>query len=371
MASRMIEPVRSVLVLTKHRFMGDTIVAIPLLRATRRAYPEARITLVTGAFAAEVLQNCPYVDRLIAHDPESAKRTAAGKTRLATALLREMLALHRIDRPDLCLIADRSFRTAIAALVAGGRCRAGFDTEGRGWLLTDPIPYDHDKPETECCLDILRAVRPELPNEPRYDPRPELWLTAEEKARGGEILRVQEIAPLQPLIGVQPGASHDYKQWRPERFAEVAQALAEESGATIVLVGYGPDELEAARRMREAMSSDVPVIDLTNKTKMRATMGVLSHLSLFLGNDTGVNHIAAALGVPTVALFGPTPAHKWGNSGPCNRVLAAPQEDMDGLSVAAVLEAARSLLGLPSPSLPPPIDSAGDGVAGLAVGAQR
>jgi ADP-heptose:LPS heptosyltransferase len=369
----MSRPIRSVLVLTKHRFMGDTIVAVPLLRAARRAYPDARVTLVTGAQAAVVLQNCPYTDRILAHDAKAAARTAAGSAHLSALLVRQMAGLFWTDRPDLCLVADRSFRAAVAAVLAGGRIRAGFDTEGRGRLLTHPVPYDPDRHEAECCLDILRVVAPEVPGEPRYDPRAELWVTGAERARGAEILAEYGVACSPeghvPLVGVQPGASHDYKQWAPERFAEVAQTLAEECGATIVLLGAGDAEIEASRRMREAMSADVPVIDLTGKTRLRETMGLLPHLSLFVGNDTGPNHIAAGLGVPTVALFGPTPAHKWGNRGPANRVLVAPDGDMGRLAVEPVREAALSLLG--AVGAPPPAAASAAPEDDLAVGAKR
>ena len=88
-----------------------------------------------------------------------------------------------------------------------------------------------------------------------------------------------------------------------------------------------------------------PYIDLTGKTRLRETMGVLTHLSLFVGNDTGVNHIAAALGVPTIALFGPTPAHKWGNIGPRSRVIIAPDDDMTRITTPSVVDAALDLLG--------------------------
>ena len=348
---RLRHPVRSVLLLTKHRFMGDAIVAVPLLRAARRAYPDARITLLTGDNAATVLENCPYPDQILAHDRKAAARTPAGSAHLSALLLRQMADLFWHDRPDLCLVADRSFRAAVAAVMAGGRIRAGFDSEGRKCLLTDPIVYDLERHEADCCLDILRAVRPEAPGEALYDPRPELWLTDAERERGREILRAAGAHfDGGPLVGIQPGASHNYKQWRPEGFASVAQSVAETTGATIVLLGAGASEADAAHRMCVALPPTVPVLDLTNQTKLRETMGVLTHLSLFVGNDTGVNHIAAAVGTPTVGLFGPTPAHKWGNRGPCDRVLVAPNGVMELLAVEEVRGAALSLLHLAPPA---------------------
>jgi heptosyltransferase-1 len=341
-------PVRSVLILTKHRFMGDTIVAVPLLRAVREIFPESRITLLTGSEAATALQNCPYDISLLPNDPRTKARTPAGSARLSASLIRRMARLFLRSRPDLCLVADRSFRAALAARLCGGRVRAGFDTEGRGCLLTHPVPYDSRRHETECCLDILRAVAPELPGEPPYDPTPVLWLTAAERERGAQILHTAGAnGPLR--IGIQPGASlGDRKQWPPERYAAVARTLADRR-ANIVLLGYGAAEADAARQMCEALS-DIPVVDLTGKTSLRETMGVVSQLSLFIGNDTGVNHIAAALGIPTVALFGPTPARKWGSVGPDHAVIEAPDGDIESIPVESVRSAAMNLLFGQDPS---------------------
>jgi heptosyltransferase-2 len=327
-----LQPVRSVLVLTKYRFLGDTVVAVPLLRAARRVFPNARLSLLTGPAAATVLQGCPYVDRFACYDPYNRDRGLR-------AFVRLMRSLRREDRPDLCLVADRSFRSAVAALLCGGRIRAGFDSEGRGLLLTHPVPYQIERREIECYLDILRTVAPEPEGIP-YDPTPALWVSDAERERGAQILSEREaLGPV--LVGMQPGASYTAKQWPPEGFAAVADALATD-GVGIVILG-GPGEEEAARAMRRAMRA--PAVDLTGATKMRETMGVVSHLSLFVGNDTGVNHIAAGLGVPTVALFGPTPARKWGNVGPAAAVLKAPGGDLDRLPADEVVAAAQRLLG--------------------------
>ncbi len=259
--------------------------------------------------------------------------------------VRLMRALRQSDRPDLCLVANRSFQSALAAVLCGGRVRAGFASEGRGWLLTHRVPYAGDRREVECYLDILRAVAPAPEGEP-YDPSPRLWVTDAERARGAELLAGREaLGPV--LVGLQPGASYAAKQWRLEGFAAVADALAGD-GAGIVFLG-GPGEEEAARACRRAMRA--PAVDLTGATTLRETMGVLSHLALFVGNDTGVNHIAAALQVPTVALFGPTSARKWGNTGPKAAVLAAPGGEIARIEAGEVITAARRLLGRARPAV--------------------
>lgn len=343
--------IRRVLVMTKHRFLGDTIVAIPLMRAARQAFPGAEIVVLTGPPAATILQHCPHVDRVISYDRGTARRDARGNLHLMACLLRLTRQIRHDARPDLVLVADRSFRAALGALLCGGRIRAGFDSEGRGWLLTAPVPYDTQKQETQCCLDILRAVAPEWGRIRPEEPVPELRVTAEERKRGAGILAEYGLLPTarSPLVGIQPGASHPEKAWHPTRFAAVAEALVRHPGARIVLVG-GPEETAAAAAMCQTM--DAPAVDLTGKTTLRETMAVLTHLKLFVGNDTGVNHIAAALGTPTVALFGPTPARKWGNFREGHAVLTAPDGQIASIATAAVIAAAERLLP------PPPVPAA-------------
>ena len=192
-----------------------------------------------------------------------------------------------------------------------------------------------------------------MPGEPLYDPHPALWTTDAERRRGAAI-RAEHLPALAsrnegPLVGVQPGASTgDRKQWPTGRFAAVGRALIAR-GATLVLLGYGEEEQEAARQMRVALGADCDhaVLDLTGTTTLRETMGVLTHLDLFIGNDTGVSHIAASVGVPTVTLFGPTPARKWGSDSPRSVVIASPNGHMDSIDPAPVECAALDLLFAP------------------------
>jgi heptosyltransferase-2 len=311
--------------------MGDTIVAVPMLRAARQVFPEATITLVTGMAAATALEHCPFVDTFLRYNPRdphyNSQELFKALTQCATS-------------PDVCLVADRSFRSAYLALRIGGKVRAGFASEGRGFLLTHPVTYRASAPEIECCLDILRAVVPEGQDTPAYDPTPQLFITGEERNRGSEILVAQGATP-GTCVGIQPGAN-DGKAWLPKRYAEVAKELIS-CGKTVVLLGSGKGEEQVAEQVRQAIG-ELPTINLTSKTTLRETMGVLTQLSLFIGNDTGVNHLAASLGVPTIALFGQTSAIKWGHQSEQNRVLTAPDGDMTRLEREAVLRVAQELL---------------------------
>ena len=308
--------IQRILIATKFRFIGDTLLAIPIFRAARAQWPHAHIALLTGKNARLLLQNNPYLDEIIEFDPYSRDRGTGPYLRLVRRLRR--------GRFDLCLALNRSFHSALTPWLAGARVRAGFKSEGRGPLLNRRVDYDREKSEIACYFDVLRAVAPEAP----VNPALELWVSDAERQAVAARLRAalgEECSRLR-LIGIQPGASIPGKRWPPERFAAVADALAaDDPQARIILVG-GPDEAEAAQAMlaRCAPETQARTVNFAGAFDLRGSLAVISRLRLFLGNDTAVMHSAVALGIPTVALFGPTNPRKWGNYGPCHRVLEAP-----------------------------------------------
>jgi len=321
-----------IVVLLKHRFLGDAIVATPLLSALDECYPGSEKVVVTGAGAAQLLQNHPAVDRLLTYGSGTAERSRAGSRRLLQAAWQRAGEL-RQNRPKQAFVVDRSLRAALVAWRMGAQDRIGFNTEGRGLLLTRRIPYQEERPETECALDLLRAVLPGS-----YDSCPRLYLTQQERQQGAGILP----PGAGPLIGLQPGASHDYKQWPLEYLAALAERLVHTHNARLVLFG-GPEERPAAEALQARLPLPVAA-DLTGKTGLRETMGALANLDLFFGNDTGVNHIAAALGTATVALFGPTPAQKWSWRGERNRSLIAPDGAMANIPPERAYQSVAELL---------------------------
>lgn len=327
--------IQRILIATKFRFIGDTLLAIPIFRAARMQWPDAHIALLTGKNARLLLQNNPYLDEIIEFDPYRRDHGLQAYLSLVRQLRR--------GRFDVCLALNRSFHSALTPWLGGARIRAGFKSEGRGPLLNRRVDYDRDKSEIACYFDVLRAVAPEAP----INPALELWVRDAERAAAAARLREalgEDFSRLR-LIGIQPGASQPGKRWPAARFAEVADALAaDDPQARIVLIG-GPDETTAAR---ETLAHCVPetrarAVDFAGAFDLRGSLAVISHLRLFLGNDTAVMHSAVALDVPTVALFGPTNPRKWGNYGPCHRVLESPDGTMEALDAAGVIAAAREL----------------------------
>ena len=331
------------LIATKFRFIGDTLLAIPLFRAVRAQWPDARVVLLTGYNARALLENNPYLDEVIEFDPRGRDQGTARFLRLVARLRR--------GRFDACLVLNRSFHSALIPALAQVRLRAGFASEGRTWLLNRPVPYHPDKSEIDCYFDVLRALAPHIPT----DPALVLWLSDSERAEAARRLGEawgEDIPPAR-LVGIQPGASLPEKRWPADRFAALADALAHsDPSARIVLVG-GPDERAAADAMLShlAPQTRAKTRDFVGRCDLRGSLALLPCLGLFVGSDTAVLHSANALGVPTVALFGPTNPRKWGASGPQRVVLEAPNGAMEALPTAQVIQAACALRPLP-PALP-------------------
>ncbi|MEO7714990.1 MAG: glycosyltransferase family 9 protein [Capsulimonas sp.] len=329
-------PPKHILIVTKFRFIGDTLLAIPVFRAARRRWPDARIVLLTGRNARMLLKNNPYLDEIIEFDPN--KRDHGQR-----AFWRFVKRVHR-GHFDLCLILNRSFHSALLTWFAGSRGRAGFDCEGRGPLLSQRVPYDREKSEIACYFDVLRSVAPET----EINSELELWINPDERAEAEK--RLADAlgwgwAGLR-LIGVQPGASLPGKRWSPANFASVANTLASsDPNARVVLVG-GPDEQASADAMLAGCTEETRrrTVSFVGKCDLRGSLALIEQLGLFIGNDTAVMHSAVALGVPTVALFGPTNPRKWGNYGERRSVIESTNGKMDGIAVEPVVAAARSLL---------------------------
>ncbi len=338
--SNLIAGLERILVITKFGFLGDTIVATPFLRRLREAAPNAQITLLTGPGIPELLAGCPYVDEIKTLDRKAGRALAGTLTDAATL---------RASHYDAVFVLNRSIHSAILAALAGIPIRVGHDTELRGFSLSVRTPYDWNKPDRECALDLLRAVG--APAEPAM---PQLWITQEESDQARERLQELGTSGDSILVGMQPGANDAYvREWGAQRFAFVADRLAAEYDARVILFG---GTAEQATSDQTAHMMKRPPIVLTGSTGLREVLALISLCRLWIGNDGGLLHAAAALGVPTVGIFGPTKARRWGYQGSCHRTVAvyppAPARDpktirrcLDAITPEAVYSAAQELIG--------------------------
>lgn len=275
-------------------FLGDAVLTVPLLRAIQRAFPEARLTVVSLPETTEVFREAGVHE--VVEDPKRKARGLLGLWRL----------VHRLRGHDLAIIPHRSLRSALLAYFVGASRRVGFSSSAGSWLLTDVVPFSWLLHDAERNLSLLAPlighVRPETTS---------MGSGFRVKDTGkSENLNPQSsdseslTAGLQrPLIGMHPGSVWPTKRWLPGRFAEVARCLAEDPGATVLLVG-GASDREVVSQIEAEATGDC--LNLVGKTDLKHLMELIPKLSLFITNDSGPMHLATSCGVPTLAIFGPT-----------------------------------------------------------------
>ncbi len=307
----MSEENKRILVL-RYRFIGDTILTVPFLRNLRIAEPSAYIAWVVAPGSSEVIRGIPYVDELIFWDPVTIHADSRGKHRTFADKWAFIKGL-RGKRFDKVYVLKRSLSSAIIARLTGAAERIGFNTEGRGFLLTKKVPYRHDQHEVLNYLDVLRAD-----NVPVAGDYLEAWLTDEEKSFADAFLQRSGITRGERVIALHPFTANPPRAWHLDNFIELANNLQQIYDVRILVFG-GKRDTEAVERLEEKISPR-PITAIGNTT-IRESMALLSRCSLLICNDSGIMHLAAALQVPLVALFGPQSPVKFGPWGDKCRVI--------------------------------------------------
>jgi ADP-heptose:LPS heptosyltransferase len=291
--------------------IGDAVLSTGLLDHLARKHPDARFTIVCGRVAEGVFRRMPRLDRLIAVE----------KRRYSLHWL-EIWGALALTRWDLVVDLRAS---AIAWLL---------------WTRERRVIQGGRRPGHRLAhLAALLGVSP--------PPLPVTWTAPEDNARAAALLPEGR-----PWLVLGPTANWHRKVWPAERFAELALRLTAPDGALpgagIAILG-GPGDQE--RSMATPVLTALPqALDLVGKLDLPEVAAVLARAAMFIGNDSGLMHLAAAAGVPTLGLFGPTPSDEYGPAGPKAQAVLADgppgQGAMEDLPVARVLEAAKALLGL-------------------------
>ncbi len=275
-------------------WLGDTVMAVPALRALRAGRPGVRIVLA-GPWAA-LLAGQELADLLV--DYPRPWRRRAGSARAVRAL-----------RPDVALLLPNSFEAAAAARYWGARRRIGFAGNGRDWLLTDPLPLPSPRRhQIDEYLALLEPLRVEPAGREPWLAPPAAEDAARRRARA---LLAEAGAPGRPRVGLHLGAAFGpSKLWPADRVVEFCRRAARE-GWTPVLLG-APDDVPRA----ETVTAAAPAASIAGRDGPDLLPAVLAELDAVVCGDTGVGHLAAALGTPVVALFGPTDWRRTAPRGP-------------------------------------------------------
>jgi len=266
----------------------------PALGRLRDCFPKARITLLATPLVARLCSPHPWVDEVLVYQRQGHHRGLSGRLRLTAELRRR--------RFDMAVLFPNSFDAALPPWLARIPRRIGFRNDGRGLLLNlgvPPLPKSGVTHQSRNYLTLLDQVgltgriRPQT-----------LAVTAAEEAWCSETLQRAEIGPQDLFLGINPGATYgSAKRWYPERFAAVGDMLAQRWGVKVVITG-GPDEAAIAEEIARTMTR--PTLNLAGKTDVRQLLAIIKRCNFFITNDSGPMHLAAALKVPLVAIFGPT-----------------------------------------------------------------
>ncbi len=270
--------------------IGDVVLVTPFLRALLTGFPDAQISLLGKPHAAELLAHSGLVDDVIVADLPWTRQTekyspAAYDGKKLRALVREL----RARRFDLSFDARMDIRSNILVSLSGARRRIGFRHGGGYWMLTDAVPVD---PRVNHKSDDWLSLLVPVGCPPCHEAACFLQTTEEEDAAARSTL-FEKLRTLERVVAIHPGGSHAGKRWPVESFAALAKELIARGESVITFIdpqGYGAELCTIA-----GIAAFTP--------SLRGMMAILRQCAVLVCNDSGPMHVAAALGVPTVAIF--------------------------------------------------------------------
>ncbi len=277
-----------------NNWIGDVVMSTPFLHCVRSAFPQAHIAVLAKPWVIPVLSSNPHIDEIVKFDSKGIHKGSRGILRLSRAL--------KSDRFQAAILLQRAFQAALIAYLARVPIRAGYRTDARSSLLTHPVtpPRDNLLHRVEHNLYLLSQLGIEASKKDLV-----LRVTRESVKQATERLEQLGIMPGHMLVGMSPGATNGtLKQWLPERFARVAADLVNRYGAKVMIFGAAHESQLGASVVAEASASGI--YNLAGLTSLEEAIALIAHCGLFVSNDAGLMHVAAALHVPVVAIFGPS-----------------------------------------------------------------
>jgi lipopolysaccharide heptosyltransferase II len=348
--------------------IGDLLMSLGAIATVRQLAPDATIDLVVGSWNEHIARLLPGINQVEVLDAPWLSRGAHGSSELGLA--RRGLSWKR-RRYDLSINFEGDIRSHALPWLAGAARRVGFGMAGGGALLTDDVPYDGNRHVAANSLALVErafgldaGMLPD-PFSPEGLQLGRLAVPDGARAAAEACLSQLSGGLLPPvLIALQVPAGRAIKQWPPERFADATAAIAREAGAAVVLTGAVEDASLVDQAQARLAQHGIKTLRAQGVVDLVVLAGVLARCRLIVTGDTGPMHLAAAVGTPVVAVFGPSMPWRYGPlvsarrivrvdlaCSPCNRIRLPPErcqghvpDCLEQVTTASVIHAGRELV---------------------------
>jgi heptosyltransferase-2 len=284
-------------------WLGDTVMTLPAIRELRRLHPEARLAMVVRPWLAGFFRWIPEVDEVVVFDVKKG----AARWKEVRRMGREL----RRRRPDVFLCLQNAFEAALLARMSGAPERIGFALDGRKWLLTKHfnIPLELNRyHQLYYYLHLIQrgGLSPvDYLNDPGFKPDLAIRRTPDMQAIVKRWFERLDIPADEPVIGFHTGAYYGTaKHWLPDRYRELIRRLRREYRPHVLLFGAAGERQALTEIFADG--KDDRIINLCGETSLEELIALIAHCHLFVSNDSGPMHVAAALQVPQIAIFGST-----------------------------------------------------------------
>ncbi len=276
-------------------WIGDAVMTIPALEAVGENFPSSEITVLTKPWVAPIYESHPSVSSVMIYEKGGGVLSSAGAILKASSRVRR-------GKFDLAILFQNAFEAALIAFLSGISRRAGYATDARGMLLTHGIsPYTtrREAHHVEYYLDLLRGLGYAAKTRD-----PSIYVSERWRYEASGLMASSGVEGGMFLLGLAPGAAFGQaKRWPAKRFAQIGDKATEEWGVRVLIFG-SEGERHICSEVMDSMSHRP--LNLCGRTSLSHAIACIDRCQLFLSNDSGLMHVASALNVPTVAVFGST-----------------------------------------------------------------
>lgn len=274
-------------------WIGDVVMSLPAIENIRLLFPESEITVLAKPWVIPLYEFHPSIDKLMIY------RNHKSPVAYPVNIINHAKEIRKRGF-HMAILLQNAFEAALLAFLGGVKIRVGYNTDGRGLLLTHPVKRRRHISELhhmDYYLELLRGMGWNT-----KDIYPRLHTGKDNRKRASEFLRNNHINGF--ILGIAPGAAYGpTKRWPEEHFALISSMAVESWGAKVLIFGSEADTVIGKRIERMIRG---PCINLCGKTSLGDAMALIERCQMMVSNDSGLMHVAYALGVPVVAIFGST-----------------------------------------------------------------